>query len=176
MALAGFAKFAPLILWPLIARGVGPSWPRKRSLVIYTVAFAVSAVAVMLPVFLQNDLGPLWHDSLKAQIDRTSPFSIWGLWGGLSVEQHAVQGFAVLLAISAAFFPRRRTTVEVAALGAAILIAFQLGLTHWFYLYVPWFFPLVAAALIGSFPSEVGYALRAEERAEASRPVVAAAA
>ena len=32
-------------------------------------------------------------------------------------------------------------------MGAAILIAVQLGLTHWFYLYIPWFFPLVAVAL-----------------------------
>ena len=56
------------------------------------------------------------------------------------------------LAIAAAFVPRHRTIVEVGALGAAILIAFQLGLTHWFYLYIPWFFPFVIVALIGAFP------------------------
>jgi hypothetical protein len=28
------------------------------------------------------------------------------------------------------------------------LIGFELVLTHWFYLYIPWFFPFVAYAVI----------------------------
>ena len=51
--------------------------------------------------------------------------------------QHVVQGAAVALALVVAFVPRRRTIVEVAALGAAVLIALQLGITHWFYLVHP---------------------------------------
>jgi hypothetical protein len=174
IALAGFAKFAPLVLWPLFARGPDSSWPSKRRLLAYTATFALTSVIVMLPVVLNNNLATFWHDSLKSQIDRTSPFSIWGLWGGLSLEQHAVQGFAVALAICAAFFPRHRTIVEMCALGAAILIAFQLGLTHWFYLYIPWFFPFVIVALIGAFPTEVGWALRRAQEYEAPRAPVAA--
>ena len=46
--------------------------------------------------------------------------------------------------------PRRRDVVGLAALSAAILIALQIGVTHWFYLYVPWFFPFVAIAVIAS--------------------------
>jgi hypothetical protein len=175
MALAGGAKFAPLILFPLFARGTGPGWPSKRRLLAYAVAFALAAVVVMLPVLLDNSLATFWKDSLKSQIDRTSPFSIWGLWGGLSIEQHLVQGFAVALALAAAFVPRRRTIVELAALGAAITIAFQLGLTHWFYLYIPWFFPFVIVALLGAFPTEIGWALHRPESYEDSRPQVAAA-
>jgi len=72
---------------------------------------------------------------------------VWGLWGGLGVEQHLVQGAAAALAIAVAFVPRKRTVIEVAALGAAVLIALELGITHWFYLYIPWFFPLVMVAL-----------------------------
>ena len=79
------------------------------------------------------------------------------------------------LAIAAAFVPRRRTIVEVGALGAAILIAFQLGLTHWFYLYIPWFFPFVIVALIGAFPSEIGWALSRDDSYEATSPPVAPA-
>ena len=30
-----------------------------------------------------------------------------------------------------------------------MLIALQLGVTHWFYLYIVWFFPLVMVALLG---------------------------
>ena len=31
---------------------------------------------------------------------------------------------------------------------AAVLVGFELVLTHWFYLYLPWFFPFVALAMI----------------------------
>ena len=174
-ALAGFAKFAPLILFPLFARGEGSRWPPKRKLVAFTGAFALTAVIVMLPVILDNNFHTFWHDSLESQIDRTSPFSVWGLWGGLNFEQHLVQAFAVALAIAAAFVPRHRTIVEVGALGAAILIAFQLGLTHWFYLYIPWFFPFVIVALIGAHPSEIGWALRRDDSYEEASPPVAPA-
>ena len=104
-ALAGFAKFAPLILFPLFARGEGSTWPPKRKLVAFTGAFALTAVIVMLPVILDNNFHTFWHDSLEYQIDRTSPFSVWGLWGGLSVEQHLVQAFAVALAIARRLLP-----------------------------------------------------------------------
>jgi hypothetical protein len=30
------------------------------------------------------------------------------------------------------------------------MIAVQLGIDHWFYLYIPWFFGLVIVALLGS--------------------------
>ena len=40
----------------------------------------------------------------------------------------------------------------MAALTAAVLIGFELVLTHWFYLYLPWFFPFVVLALIAPLP------------------------
>ncbi len=45
--------------------------------------------------------------------------------------------------------PRRRSPLQLAALTAALLIGFELVLTHWFYLYIPWFFPFVAFAGAG---------------------------
>ena len=33
---------------------------------------------------------------------------------------------------------------------AAVLIGFELVLTHWFYLYIPWFFPFVAFAVLSA--------------------------
>ncbi|MGI8750178.1 MAG: hypothetical protein ACR2J6_06475, partial [Thermoleophilaceae bacterium] len=44
--------------------------------------------------------------------------------------------------------PRRRDVVQVAALGAAVIIALQLTMTHWFYLYVVWFAPLALVAVM----------------------------
>jgi hypothetical protein len=40
----------------------------------------------------------------------------------------------------------------MAALTAAVLIGFELVLTHWFYLYLPWFFPFAALALLAPLP------------------------
>jgi hypothetical protein len=110
-----------------------------------------------------------WHDTVAYQAGRGSPFSIWGLWGGLGLEQRLVQGAAAALAVAVAFVPRERSLTEVAALGAAVLIALQLAITHWFYLYIVWFFPVVALALVLSHPrraldAAAGPELRARER------------
>ena len=161
-ALVGLTKFAPLAMAPLLLRGAGP-WPRKRSLLAFAIAFAVTCVVVMLPVLSQDNVRAFWHDTIAYQSDRGSPFSIWGLWGGLSFEQHLVQGAAAALAVVVAFVPRRRDLVTVSALGAVVLIALQLGITHWFYLYIVWFFPLVMVALLGAYPERVG-ALEAAQR------------
>jgi hypothetical protein len=145
-------------------------------LLLYAASFAVSVVVLMLPVLIDGSLRTFWHDTVVSQFDRTSPFSIWGLWGGLSIEQHVVQVLTVLLGCAVAILPRQRDLAQVGALGAATMIALQLGLTHWFYLYIPWFFPLLGLALIGSFPSELGHALTLQARDERSRPALAGAA
>ena len=43
-----------------------------------------------------------------------------------------------------------RSPLQLAALTAAVLIGFELVLTHWFYLYIPWFFPFVAFAVLSA--------------------------
>ena len=150
-ALAAFTKFAPLALAPLFMRGVD-SRLRARSVIAYAMAYGITGLVVMAPVLLGGNLSRFWHDTITYQTARGSPFSIWGLWGGLGVEQHIVQGAAVAVAIAVAFVPRRRDVMQVAALGAAVLILLQLGITHWFYLYIVWFFPLVIIALLGVYP------------------------
>jgi hypothetical protein len=167
LALAGMAKFAPFILGPLLLRGTGER-PRRRSLAWFLAGGAATVAIVMVPVLVHNDLHTFWTRTFVSQFDRTSPFSIWGLWGGLTFAQHCVQAATIILAVIAAIVPRRRGLVEVSALAAAIVIAFQLGLTHWFYLYIPWFFPALIVALIGSFPSRIGRALSTEQEPEVS--------
>jgi hypothetical protein len=168
--LAGLTKFAPFALAPLFARGTGP-WPRTRALIAFASAFAIAAVVAMLPVLLGHDLHAFWHDSVSYQASRPSPFSVWGLWGGLKVEQRVVQGLTVLLALAAAFVPTRRGPVEVAALAAAIMIGVELSLTHWFYLYIVWFLPVALVALTAAAP-----ALAAEPAVEESAALVPAPA
>jgi hypothetical protein len=140
-AVAGLTKFAPLALVPLFA-GYGRG--RARSL-----AAAIGAGAlVLLPVALGPGLERFWDRTLGFQADRSSPFSIWGLYGGLDAVQAGLTLAAAILALVVAFVPRERDEVTVAALGAAVLIALQLAVTHWFYLYLVWFLPLLLIALL----------------------------
>jgi hypothetical protein len=166
VALGALTKFAPLALAPLLARGFDDRpRARKRSLVVYALALAVTILIAMLPVLLDHNLRAFWRDSISYQSRRGSPFSIWGLWGGLGLEQHLAEGAVVALALAVAILPRRRTLIEVAALGAAVLIAIQLVANYWLYSYIVWFYPLVIVALFGAYPSRLGWALEQQERA-----------
>ncbi|MDX6698982.1 MAG: hypothetical protein QOE65_2379 [Solirubrobacteraceae bacterium] len=140
-ALAGLTKFAPLALAPVMATYRRPVW--------FSVAFAVTAGVVMLPALLGAGPHVFWDRTLAFQGERGSPFSIWGFRGNLDTAQHVVQGAAVVLALAVAVVPRRRDVVTLAALSAAVLVAVQLGVTHWFYLYVVWFLPPVMLTLLG---------------------------
>ena len=174
-ALAGLTKFAPFALGPLLLRGHGSSWPGRRSVAAYVAAYALTLAVAMLPVLLGGDLHAFWHDAITYQANRMTPFSVWGLWGGLSFERHLVEGAAIGLAILVAFVPRRRGTVEIAALGAALLIALQLAAGYWLYSYVVWFFPLVAVALFAAVPrsEELPFTVPARAPARSRSPALA---
>jgi hypothetical protein len=150
-ALAGLTKFAPLALAPMLAtyREPGSARPRPRELARFLLGFGIVGGVAMLPAFLGGGLRVFWDHTLGFQDGRGSPFSIYGFEGNLDWLQQGVQIAAVVLALVVAFVPRRRDVVTLAALSAAVLIAVQLGVTHWFYLYVVWFLPLVMVALLG---------------------------
>jgi hypothetical protein len=61
--------------------------------------------------------------------------------------QTVVQVCAIVLAGVAAAVPREKGPLELASLSAALLLAFELSLTHWSYLYLPWVLPFVLLAL-----------------------------
>lgn len=162
-ALAGFTKFAPFALAPLLLRGVGdPLNLRFREdrwrVVRFCLFYGLGVLLPMLYVLLDGNFHWFWKDSISYQAGRPAPFSVWGLYGHytqatLKIPQHVWQGLVVAFAVVAMFLPRgRRTVPQVAALGAVILIALQMGITYWFYLYIVWFYPLVIVALAASHP------------------------
>jgi hypothetical protein len=156
-AFAGLTKFAPLGLAPVLWRGTGPWPPSRRRSVTFVISYALCIVVPMLPIVLSGDWHWFWAHTISYQASRPAPFSIWGLWGGyrqtLHLPEHIVLGGAVALGLASALLPRgERTLAQVAALGAATIIALQLGITYWFYLYIIWFFPLVVIALVLSHP------------------------
>ncbi len=125
---------------------------RARALASFFFAFLLTAAIVSIPAITHDSLHTIYERTLEYQANRGSPFSVWGLYGGLHGVQTAVQVAAVLLALALAVLPRRPGVVGLAAACAAIVIAVQLGVEHWFYLYIPWFFPLVMIALLGVRP------------------------
>jgi hypothetical protein len=155
-AFAGLTKFAPLGLAPLLMRGTGP-WPKPRGLILYASSYLFAIAAALSPVIVSGDWHWFWQHAISYQATRPAPFSIWGLWGGykqgLHLPEHIVLGATIALGLASPFLPRgERSMVQVAALGAAIIIGLQLGITYWFYLYIIWFFPLVVIALVLAHP------------------------
>ncbi|MGI8592944.1 MAG: hypothetical protein ACR2ML_00990, partial [Solirubrobacteraceae bacterium] len=149
IALAAMTKLAPIVLAPLLAtyahgrRSLAP-----RRLLAFTLGLAATLALVLAPVLLAGDLGTFYDRTLSYQNDRGSPFSVWGYYGGLGGLQTAVKIGAAALAVLVALVPRRRDPRVLAALAAAVIIAMQIGITHWFYLYVVWFLPPLLLVLL----------------------------
>ena len=55
----------------------------------------------------------------------------------------------MILAAALPFVPRRDDTIGLAALCGALLVAFQLATSYWFYFYLVWALPAIFIALIG---------------------------
>ena len=160
-ALAAAAKFAPVALAPLFATGRG-EW-RNRSWTWFTIAFAAVLAALVLPFIpAKGGFGTFWSQTIGFQFTRQSPFSIWGQNPGLDWLLTLLKVGAAGLAVAVAFFPRRRSEVQVAALGAAVLIATQLIAIHWFYLYIDWFVPFALVALFHEYRTDRGRKQRPE--------------
>lgn len=150
--LLGFAtqiKFFPALLGPLWASfpRTWRGWGRRT---LFIAAFGL-AIVVTLPVIFLGDgnFTIFWERSFKWQIERDSPFSIWGQHpDALAGIQRVGQYVLVLLAFASFFWPSRKSLGQLAAASAALLVGFEMLQTHWFYLYIPWFFPLVLIAVL----------------------------
>ncbi len=80
----------------------------------------------------------------------------------------------LVAAVAVAFVPRRKSPLQLAALTGALLVGFELVLTHWFYLYIPWFFPFAAIALLARPAREPVPAAEPSPREHAPRALVPA--
>jgi hypothetical protein len=178
-ALAGLTKFAPLAIAPLLAThglwdrtdGSRPgARARVRDLASFLVGFVAIGALASIPALSHDSLHTIYQRTLAYQADRGSPFSVWGLYGGLSGWQEAAQIAAVVLAVALAVIPRRADVVGLAAACAAVIVAVQLGIDHWFYLYIPWFFALVMIALLGRYGPPVRRRTDAPSESARSHP------
>ena len=113
----------------------------------------------MLPVLAKDDLHAFWHDSIAYQARPRLAVLDLGPVGRAGLRAAAGPGRG--RGAGAARWrscPAGATWSRSQRWAAAILIALQLGITHWFYLYIVWFFPLVMVALLGCLPGAGGRA------------------
>ncbi len=141
--------------------------PRMRFLWGFLAATALAFVILLFDPSLWHAVKAFYHDTFSYQFGRASPFSIWdwrqyhakGIpdlrWG-----QRILYGLLIAGAVALAWWPRQRSPLRLAAFTGALLVGFEAVLTHWSWLYLPWFFPFVAFALL-------------VPRAEGSLPIIA---
>ena len=104
---------------------------------------------MLLPLLPSGGIGEFYDRTFGYQASRGSPFSVWGLEPSLETLQTLAKVLPVLLGAALFFVPRTRTPLQIAALGAAVLIATQAGAEHWFYFFILWWTPYVLIALFG---------------------------
>jgi hypothetical protein len=181
VALSGWTKFATLLLTPLWL--TYPNGLHLRTTIRFLAGFVVATLAVFSILLLEPSLAAalriFFDRTIDYQIGRDSPFSPWD-WGqyhaagipDLSAVQVVLQVAVIALAGVAAVIPQRKGPLELAALSAGVLVGFELTLTHWSYLYIPWFLPFVLLALLlpPRQPSPVAAAVKPEPAP--ARPVV----
>jgi hypothetical protein len=156
LGLGAWTKFAALLLVPLWAsfpRGLAR--PKQKALFAGGLALA-TAIGFWLLLLEPDPLHAarvFWDRTFGWQLSRPSPFSIWD-WDeypgfpDLGLVQTVLKGVLAAVAAALFFVPRTKNALQLAALSGALVIGFELVLTHWFYLYIPWFFPFVAFAVL----------------------------
>lgn len=157
VALASWTKLAALILVPLWA--TYPHGTSRRGPLRYCLAFLAATLVSFWVLFLDTNpaqaFGAFLERTFLIQFERTSPFSLWD-WGryqaaglpDLKWLQRLLQVVLATAAVVLAFLPRDKSPLQVAAFSAALLMAFQLLLTHWSALYIVWFLPFLLLMIL----------------------------
>ena len=158
----GWTKFASLLVLPLWSGY--PEARRPRTAARTLLGFAVATAVVFFVLFLEPSplhAARVFYDRTVELPDRPR-LAVLDLGLGPVPRQGAARPppraararrcCSSSGALALAWFPRRRSPLRMAALTAAVLIGFELVLTHWFYLYLPWFFPFVVLALVAPLP------------------------
>jgi hypothetical protein len=153
VGLAAMVKFAPIVaLAPMLHAG-SRDRTRQAALAILGAALTIGAalawVAWRLDGSVAHDLHVFWERTVGFQDGRGSPFSPWGLYGWHTAQRIA-QVVVLLLIAATCLVPRARDAWQVAAGAGAAIILLELTVTHWFYLYVPWFVGFVLIVLVAA--------------------------
>jgi len=165
LGLALSAKFAPAVLLALWSRKPFPRPGTGRNLLPYAAGLATAAAVTGWVLLLDGSDGlrAFWSRTIGYQIGRDSPFSIWGQYPGLRPVQIGLMVVVCVAAIAVLRWPRRLDLLTMTALSGALMIGLELTVTHWFYLYIPWFLPFALVAMVPDWPPPARLPRRAPE-------------
>mgnify|MGYP003341394024 CR=1 FL=1 len=156
-ALSAWTKLGALIVLPLWSGY--PEARRLRPRLAFLAGAAVATAAAFSVLLLEpspiDAAVRFLHRTFGYQVGRQSPFSIWG-WGqyharglpDLAVVQKALTGLLLVGAAALAWWPRRRSALQLAAFTTVLLAGLELVLTHWYYPYLVWFYPFAVITLL----------------------------
>ncbi|MGD9695614.1 MAG: glycosyltransferase 87 family protein [Thermoleophilia bacterium] len=155
LGLALATKFAPAILLALWSRRPFPRPSPRRELLPFVGGLALSVALTVWVLLLDGGDGirAFWSRTIGYQLDRDSPFSLWGQYPGLRPVQIGLMVAVMIAALAVLRWPRRLDLLTTAALSGALLIGIELTVTHWFYLYIPWFLPFALLAIVPDWPA-----------------------
>jgi len=162
-SLSAWTKFAGLLLLPLWATYPERRWCPTRRFALGALAATAAAFSILLLEPNPLHAARVFFDrTIRWQVGRDSPFSLWD-WGqyhargipDLHWVQRVLEALLVVGALAAGWWPRVKSPLQLAALTGAILAGFELVLTHWFYLYLPWLFPFAAFAVLAPLTAEL---------------------
>ncbi|MFY9264982.1 MAG: hypothetical protein WAO61_06110 [Solirubrobacterales bacterium] len=149
LSAAAWAKVVPVLIVPLwIGRlrdeGLG------RGL-IAVAGFSSAVVAVMLAFGGPGTIGDMLH-GISFQAARGTVLSLWTTLDSPAAQVAFQSALLTLVVVTGVAAWRDRSLAQdprrVCALAAAITLAMQLAGNYWSYAYLPWAYPLVAAALL----------------------------
>ena len=157
LGLALATKFAPAILLPLWSRHPFPRRPAGRTLLPFAGGLLGAVVLTGWVLLLDggDGLRAFWSRTIGYQLGRESPFSLWGQYPDLRPVQIGLMALVAVAGLIVLRWPRRLDMLTMSALSGALLIGVELTLTHWFYLYIPWFLPFALIAMVPDWPQPV---------------------
>ena len=145
-AIAGAAKWVPFVLLPVFASGTRR--PERRTLLVFALAVVITVAAAAWPFLPSGGIREIYSVSAGRVAKIQTPFSIWGLWHIPAAFRDAWLVLVAAGAVAAAWVPRTRTPVTIAAIATALLVLSQMGLPHWHYSYAAWFVPTALVAIL----------------------------
>lgn len=154
LGLAIAAKLAPALLIPLWAGGALPRENRRHAALGVAAGLGLAALITGWVLLLDGPGGipTFFERTVGYQLDRESPFSIWGQFAAFSPVKWIIVAIVGLAALLLFARPRAREPLSMIAFSGALIAGLELTMTHWFYLYIVWFLPFALVAMVPAWP------------------------
>ena len=157
LALGAAAKFVAGAAAPLFATATGR---RPRDVLAFAAVFIGTFALFAIPLLPDGGVREFWDRTVGSQTEQSGG-TIWEAIPAIDGLRWLAEGAAIALGVVVAIVPRRRSLVQVAALGAAVIIALELGHTFWSFLYISWWAPFFLVAVLARLETNAAVLIEA---------------